>query len=126
MASNEKEVAELLSRYGFRPLEPHTLSFKEQIVTFSNTKYLVALHGAALTNCVFMQPDSHVLELHPDISNEKSIFNISYWNLCHYFGLHYYFQGCSPVNTKERFHTANLIVDLKKLEENIIQMLATS
>ncbi len=114
---NEHEVSLLLEKHGFEILEADTLSFSEQVQLFSETQFVVAVHGAALTNCIFMQAGTSVLELHPAIENKEKIFHESYWNVSQYFDLNYYFLGCEPVNPNERFHTANLKVEVNKLEK---------
>lgn len=121
---NEEGVCELLSKYGFEVAETGAMSLSEQARLFSETKYMVAVHGAAITNCVFMAKDSSFLELHPTIENKDKIFHVSYWNLAEYFGLNYFFIGCEPIDQTERFHTANLKVDLVKLENLTKKMLS--
>lgn len=123
--ANQKETEEVLQNLGFEKLETEKLSFQEQITLFNEAKVLVSIHGAGLTNCVFMPQGSVVYELHPTILPYKSIFNYCYWNLASHFGLHYYFQGCDPVDFKERFHTADLTVDTVKLQNQLTSILTT-
>ena len=123
--ANQQETEEILFDLGFEKLEPDKLSLEEQIAVFSETKILLGVHGAGLTNSVFMPEGAVLYELHPSIRPPQSIFNYCYWNLASYFGLGYYFQGCEPVETKERFHTANLVVDTVKLRNQLSQVLRT-
>jgi len=60
---NESEVWNLMQNYGFEKVLPGTLSFKEQIETFSQAAIVVGAHGAGLTNIVFSPPKTKVLEL---------------------------------------------------------------
>jgi hypothetical protein len=46
---------------------PENITFKEQVKTFQNAKLLIAAHGAALTNTLFMQENTNVLELYPPL-----------------------------------------------------------
>ena len=122
---NETEVCKLLSTYDFKIVEADRLSFIEQVKLLNETRYMVAVHGAAITNCIFMQPASSVLELHPDIDSPEKTLNVSYWNLAEHFKLNYYFLGCKSVNATERFHTANLRVDVGKMEMILKRMLSS-
>lgn len=123
--ANQKETEKVLDDLGFEKLETEKLSFQEQMAIFSEAKILIGVHGAGLTNCAFMPQGSVVYELHPTILPDKSIFNYCYWNLASHFGLQYYFQGCDPIDSKERFHTADLKVDTVKLQNQLTSVLAT-
>jgi capsular polysaccharide biosynthesis protein len=48
------------------------MSFLQQVEIFSKTKTLVSLHGAALTNMLFMPDDVKIVE----------IFDLNYMNYC--------------------------------------------
>lgn len=60
---NEAEVTDYLSQYGFVNVELETLSVAEQARLFSQAKVIVAPHGAGLTNLLFCQPGTLVVEL---------------------------------------------------------------
>lgn len=49
--------------FGFETVYAEDLSFDEQRNLFFETKILVTPHGAGLTNVLFMQPGTKVLEL---------------------------------------------------------------
>lgn len=112
---NYEDVENLMAKYHIEVVSPENMNLQEQIRLFAETKILVSVHGAGLTNAIFMSEGSVLLELHPAIENESDIFNYIYWNLAEHFGLRYYFLGCQPVDKDERFHTANLKVDIEKL-----------
>ncbi|MDY6938042.1 MAG: tetratricopeptide repeat protein [Cyanobacteriota bacterium] len=94
---NEVKVLELLEEYGFVSVRLETLSLDEQIHLFSQAKAIVAPHGSGLTNLIFCQPQTQVIEL------------VSPNYIRHYFGAisqlldleHYYVRGeaftCSPI-----------------------------
>lgn len=50
---NEDKVVSLLSKKGFKSIDPGSMSFPEQILYFSNAEHVVSPHGAALTNLIF-------------------------------------------------------------------------
>jgi capsular polysaccharide biosynthesis protein len=59
----EEETMELLEQRGFVRVAPATLSPQEQIDLFAGAEVVVAPHGAALTNLLFVSPGARVLEL---------------------------------------------------------------
>lgn len=59
---NESEVRSFLERKGFEIVDPGGLSFAEQVKLFNEARIIVAQHGAALTNLLFMTRGS-VIEI---------------------------------------------------------------
>ena len=51
---NEDDVIKILINYGFHILKAEELNFWDQIRLFSNCKHLISIHGAGLTNCIFI------------------------------------------------------------------------
>lgn len=76
--TNEDEIYPLLYEYGYEVIETQTLSFQEQINLFADTKEVISIHGAALTNMVFMQPGTKVIELYRELKLHDNM------NLCYY------------------------------------------
>ncbi|MEB3359767.1 MAG: glycosyltransferase 61 family protein, partial [Synechococcales bacterium] len=60
---NEAEVLAEVQRWGFVPVTLETLSLGEQIALFAQATAIVAPHGAGLTNVIFCQPETRLLEL---------------------------------------------------------------
>jgi capsular polysaccharide biosynthesis protein len=60
---NESEVINFLSPFGFYAFEMESLSVQEQANVFANAEMIIAPHGAGLTNLVFCQPQTTVVEL---------------------------------------------------------------
>ncbi len=71
---NEAQVRDVLDQFGFRAVDPGTLSVSEQIELFRSAAVIVSPHGAALANLVFASPGAAVLELFPP----------DYINTCYY------------------------------------------
>lgn len=59
----EAELLALLEPRGFVSVNPGQLSAQEQIDVFAAAEVVVAPHGAALTNLLFVSPGTRVLEL---------------------------------------------------------------
>jgi hypothetical protein len=64
--SNMDEVKEVCEQFGFEVLQTEGMSVADQIMLFSQIRYLVAVHGAGLTNIMFRRgAPLAVLELFP-------------------------------------------------------------
>ena len=61
--TNEDDFLQEILRLGFEIVRPECLTLKEQIHTFQNAKVVLGAFGAGLTNMLFCQPSSMVLEL---------------------------------------------------------------
>jgi capsular polysaccharide biosynthesis protein len=68
--TNEQEVWELFKSYGFEKVLAETLTFQEQIETFSAASHIAGAHGAGLTNVLFAPQSCIVMEL-ADFTNER-------------------------------------------------------
>ena len=110
---NETELRDLLIKYGFEILSFEKISWKDQIEICHETKFLISLHGAGLTNMLFMQEKTSVLEFRK-ISDSR---NNCYFSLASAMNIDYYYQLCNTDN--EITQRANFIVDLELLETNI-------
>jgi capsular polysaccharide biosynthesis protein len=124
---NENEVIELLGSYGFKVVDIMSLSFYEQVMLFSNCKVLVSIHGAALTNAMFMPSGSKVLELYRNLTEEASWMNTCYYNLVTVSGLDYYYQFCKHgTYSGPNLDKVNIVVDIEKLKKNIQLIMGTT
>ncbi len=110
-AHNELEVELFLRKKGFEIIEAEKLSLMQQIQLMSETALLVCLHGAALTNMLFLQEGMKVLELR----NVNDSITHCYFNLASALGLPYFY----TLNQGDHKETilADFTIDLKALEE---------
>jgi capsular polysaccharide biosynthesis protein len=60
---NEDNIIHLLTTYGFDILDPGRLSIAEQISLMQDTRIVVALHGAAMSNLLFASDKCSVIEI---------------------------------------------------------------
>jgi capsular polysaccharide biosynthesis protein len=66
---NMEAVEEVCHRFGFQTVMTEGMSLEQQIRLFSETRYLVAVHGAGLTNMMFrLGAPLSVLEIFPAAS----------------------------------------------------------
>jgi capsular polysaccharide biosynthesis protein len=62
---NELQMMDVLFKYGFHRIVMENYSLKEQISIAARANCLVAPHGAGMVHCLFMKPQSLVIELFP-------------------------------------------------------------
>ncbi len=121
---NEGDVELLLEKYGFKCIQNEDYNFFDQIALFSNAKYLVSIHGAGLTNMLFMARNSVVLELHKKKTNPGDWHSFAFWYMADALGFRYHQQVCDPTDPEAHFFNADFKVDMDLLEENVKFMLA--
>ena len=114
--SNESEVIELLEKYGFLVVDFEHYSFLEQIEIMSKSDFLVGMHGANLTNMLFMENESVIIEF----MNEK-VFNPSYYHLSSSINMKYNYLSCASTNKILNDSNDDLYIDLDALEELVIR-----
>ena len=112
---NETELTAKLRDHGFEILLAEDLSLSEQIDTFAECSTLLGLHGAGLTNCIFMKPGGNVIELR---KREK---NYGYWHLADSLDhKYYYYHGIADSDNSLIGNGSNLTVLLADFEEKIL------
>ena len=60
---NRAAMIETLKPFGFVAVQPEMLSFDEQALTFANAEIIVGEFGAAMTNMIFCNPATKVVEI---------------------------------------------------------------
>jgi capsular polysaccharide biosynthesis protein len=122
---NEDQVIETLEEYNFRVVDPGALSFQDQVRLFSRCRVLVSVHGAGLTNCLFMPEGGRVLELYRALLSKHDGMNACYWRLVTASNLDYYYQWCAHgENRGPHIDRVDIRVDIEKLRRNVEAMLA--
>ncbi|MFT3978954.1 MAG: glycosyltransferase family 61 protein [Ferruginibacter sp.] len=112
---NNKEVEELVNRYGFEVIDADSLSLDEQIILLGETRYIIGIHGAGLTNVLFRNnAQLSLLEILP-----ADYIQPHYFWLAKGIGHHYIPVVGSAYNADSSFS-----VDIKLLGKSIESMLA--
>ncbi|OIP68721.1 MAG: hypothetical protein AUK43_15090 [Oscillatoriales cyanobacterium CG2_30_40_61] len=83
---NEDEVLELLNKLGFITVYFEKMSMLEKVALMSRAEVVIGLCGAGLTNLVFANPGTKVIEIFP-----PNYIHFTYYILCHQLGLEYYY-----------------------------------
>jgi hypothetical protein len=120
---NEEEVMKVLEKFGFKKVIMEDYSYQQQIEISSQAKFLISSHGAGMTNIMFMEKNSYLLELATKPYPSKPVTD--YFKLSSMLNINYLYQecDCGERSKIKDFHHGSLVVDLGKLEKNIKFML---
>ena len=116
---NENEVSDVLRDHGFETVIAEGLTFEQQVRLFSSARHLVSIHGAGLSNMLFMPEGSRVMEFRKNDPRSAECFS----NMSAAFGHKFYIQPCRATDEDQAPYSADLIVDSQLLEKNLEQFL---
>ena len=121
--TNETEIIPILKKFNFEIVYSEDLSPQKQLELFSNTEYLISIHGAGLTNVIFMRPNTTLLELRKDTLGfvngklESNRLYNTYYHICDNTKMKYFYLNCpSPTPEMSRLY-ADVIVNPQELED---------
>ncbi|WP_353932382.1 tetratricopeptide repeat protein [Okeanomitos corallinicola TIOX110] len=83
---NEDEILNLLKSYGFETVTLESMTVAEQALLFSQAEIIISPHGSGLTNLVFCQPGTKVIELF----SPNYVYHC-YWWISNLVSLDYYY-----------------------------------
>lgn len=108
---NVTEVEMLVKKYGFEVVYAEKMSLKKMIKLMSETKTLLCLHGAGMTNMLFMPENQTVIELR----NINDKVTQCYFNMASALHQNYYY----TLNKGDSSNTimTNFTIDLDALEQ---------
>ena len=108
---NETEVESVLKSYGFKTYVLEKMSLREQIILFAQAKIVIAPHGAGLTNLIFSQPKTTILEIF-----EPSTFSsLCYYSLSSSMNHNYWYLFGDTVLNRSSPSIPNILVSIDKL-----------
>ncbi|MEH7179234.1 glycosyltransferase family 61 protein [Neobacillus vireti] len=113
---NEKEVFAVLEKYGFKMVKLSTLSFVEKIELFNQAEVIVSPHGAGLTNLIFCNPGTKVVELFTPTYLLPCFHIISNHMELDYYGL---IGEVVPRDAHRSNHKDPIVIDIDKLKKTI-------
>lgn len=88
---NEEPLRAVLESNGFETVRLETLGFEEQVAVMREAEAIVAPHGAGLTNLVWCEPGTTVVEL---FANEY--VSGCYWAIAEMLQLQYFYEVGAP------------------------------
>ncbi len=118
---NESQLIKMLKEAGFEIHFLSKLNIQEQAQLFNSAKLIVASHGGGLTNLVFCEPGTKVLEFFPD-----NYVNHLFYDICNKRQLDYDYIVCKSEdftgNDLDRA-AANVTADLPAIANKIKRIL---
>ncbi|MES2566583.1 MAG: glycosyltransferase family 61 protein [Bacteroidota bacterium] len=109
---NEPELDVFFNETGFKKIFLEDISFDEQIELLHNASIVVGIHGAGLSNILFMRPGTHVINL---ISDKH--YEFCYLNIASMASVNYSHVNCSSGTLKANPAYNDITVDVKLLKE---------
>lgn len=107
---NESELMPTMEKYGFSIVYFEDYSWHEQVSICANANVMMGLHGAGLTNMLFMPNQSKIIELRM----KGDEHNNCYFSLASALNLNYYYITCEA--NKNKMLEADFYVDIQKIE----------
>ncbi len=116
---NEDELTLMLTKYSFKTVYMENFSFLEQISIMYHAKYIIAPHGAGITNIMFARKDRELIEM---VNQEWS--KTCFAEMCERMKIKYHRIDCieAPGETRE-FELRDIEVDTVELEEKLTKIL---
>lgn len=108
---NEMQLMQVLKKYEFTVFEAGKLGFWQQVLLSNWAETMMGLHGAALTNMMWMKSGSNIIELR----RENDSHNNCYFSLASALNLNYYYL-LAPGDSEDT-HKCNFTVDVEKADQ---------
>jgi capsular polysaccharide biosynthesis protein len=123
---NEEAIEAILGQYGYELIEFEKFSFVEQIKLMTETERFVSIHGAGLTNMLFLPPAARVGELlNMDkmvVKQNKDFENLIYFRMASALQLPYYCLPCAAAGYEPLVNEAHIRVDVAAFEQLLRRM----
>jgi len=110
---NLEQVEASLSSYGFQTVDLQGMTAVDQILLFQSAEFVIGAHGAGLSNLLFCEPGTKVIELMPSVE-----FRSYFWFISQKLDLVYGLQFCA------NDYEDDITVDIDKLQA-LIRMVDT-
>jgi len=118
LLTNEAAILPNLKKRGFKIVYTEELNVEEQINLFSRAKVLVSIHGAGMTNMVFMKSNSIILEIrNPLPDHMNNCFLALADTLGHRY--HYFLGSMKQKRNEKRPIDYSLSVDVESFESSL-------
>ncbi|GAB3637404.1 hypothetical protein GCM10027422_29940 [Hymenobacter arcticus] len=118
--ANEAELADLFDQYGIKIIYFEGMSFEQQVASMQGVELLIGLHGANLTNMLFLDSGATIIEL-----MNNTICNLCYFQLASNLELAYYAVPCTAVVGSGSLAVPNsedVVVDIAFLTETLANL----
>ena len=115
---NEDELEAVLAEFNFKVVYLEDYNWEEKVKLMGRAKNVVSIHGAGITNCLFMKEGTSLFELR----KAGDSLNNAYFSLANALGLNYSYLSCVPLN--EEGINYDLIVDKGGFREMLKRVVA--
>lgn len=110
---NEDEVVKFLREYGFDTVIFESMSFMEQISFMATAEIVIAPHGAGLTNLIFCNQGTKVIEIF-----SPNYVNGCFWVIANQVELEYYYLTGYKIPNQQKHPVAeDILVDINSLSK---------
>ena len=75
---SNNEIINFLKKKGFKSYRLSELDFFEQIYLFKNAEFIIGPHGAFVTNLIFCEPNTKVIEIIPESHQNMTTSRLSH------------------------------------------------
>jgi capsular polysaccharide biosynthesis protein len=119
---NEIGVINTIKNVGYRLVLNEELSFRQQVQLMLGTNVLLGLHGAGLTNMIFMPAGSVIVEIRKEEDSQNNCF----FSLASALGHKYYYVLAKPFKSNIPINdhfSDNVFVDIARLSA-VLQLVA--
>jgi capsular polysaccharide biosynthesis protein len=113
---NEDELFSFLEKYGFKKVKLSSLSFLEKIELFHCAEVIVSPHGAGLTNLIFCNPGTKIVEMFTPTYLMPCFHIISNHMELDYYGL---IGEKVPPDDNRSTHKDPIVIDIVKLKKTL-------
>lgn len=113
---NESEVINCVEDLGFLVIHFEDYSFWEQVLIMRQTEVFISIHGAGLSNVLFMKEGARVIELQKGVEDPTDKVDVLYKDFAELLGLQYDVLFCQPLKKGSTIYQADIIVDLQSLK----------
>ena len=125
---NEDSIQGLLTEYGFEITEFEGMTVAEQVRLMAETQTFISIHGAGLTNMLFLPPGAQVAELLNsgkivELANQH-FENLIYFRMAAVLELPYYCLPCANATDGLPTNDSDLHLDLNALRQLLDLMAA--
>ena len=108
---NENEIKEIIENNGFEIVYPEQNNLEENIKLFNSAEWVAGLHGAGLTNMMFMKKNNNILEIRRENDNN----NNCYFTMASDLDQNYFYLNAQSLS--ENFYLSDCILDPNELKQ---------
>ncbi len=121
---NEREILPILNKYGFKICLFENLTFHEQVLLTSNSNILISCHGAGLSNILFMNSGTCIMEIRHKFNNHDNC----YFTLSAAMNVRYYYflADAYPEKATVDVHNSNLYVKPQRFEVELKKLISNA